>query len=144
MASFSEFTYSNRTNLQDPSPDPAFHLNAEPDPTFHFIADPDSVSPQSDAYLRTRSTDPPGLHLVPPHLHCEPSPALHGSILCLLSDFDADPAPSADPGPDPLPLIYTVHIFADRDCNTLVTLTANPFFRKILYYFCLIMDHASD
>ncbi len=41
-------------------------------------------------------------------------------------------------------LVSTVHIFADWDCNTLGTLPANQFFRKIVYYFCLIMNHASD
>ncbi len=50
-------------------PDPAFHLKADPDQVFRFTADPDSdPNPRRRMWIFDHwSTEPPGLHIEPPH-----------------------------------------------------------------------------
>jgi hypothetical protein len=70
-----------------------FHFKEDPDPTFNFGADPDPSPYQCDANLNHFSTDPPGLHIELPRLHCERPrpPRLHFERYF---DLNADPDPA--------------------------------------------------
>ncbi len=105
------------TNMQDPDPDPAFHLDSDPDPAYHVDTDPDpacQVDADPNPTVHFDADPDPSFQIkakillnVIKQVHIPYSLAYHLQI-----DVDPDPAYHFDEDADPDP---AYHFDADPD-----------------------------